>query len=775
MSSQTGLQIHITGVVQGVGFRPFIYGLATRFGLTGWVRNTSAGVDIQVDGEPNALQAFVQAIPAEKPPLARLDEIQTTSQAPGGFTQFEILASQSVMGAFQPISPDVCTCPDCLRELFDPQDRRYRYPFINCTNCGPRFTIIEDVPYDRPKTTMAGFPMCPACAAEYHNPADRRFHAQPVACPDCGPQIWLEIKGVQTERGDAALLETQRLLAKGDIIAIKGLGGFHLACDATQPQAVEELRRRKLRVDKPFALMLPDLAAVEAHCRLNLAERQALTASERPIVIAPRRPDSPVAAQVAPGQQTLGVMLPYTPLHYLLFANHSGNPAPSVLVMTSGNLNEEPIAFENAEAGKRLANLADAFLLHNRPIRTRCDDSVVRCFPSIMVGQTQAVTPLRRARGYAPHALQLPWNTFPLLATGTELKNTFCLARERYAFLSHHIGDMENYETLRAFEDGIEHFERLFHIQPRALAYDLHPDYLATRYALVRAEREHLPAIGIQHHHAHIAACLAEHGLAEPCQALGVAFDGTGYGTDGAIWGGEFFLASYRDCQRLAHLRYTPLPGGNAAIRQPARTALAHLWQAGLDWPAGSSSLAEFSAEERTALHTQLERRLNAPLTSSMGRLFDAVAALTGVRQKVNYEAQAAIEFEALVDEQETASYPFEMIQCQPMLVDPAPLLEAVLGDLQRGVPTATIAARFHNGVAEMVVAVIVAIRRQATTRRVVLSGGVWQNLTLLKKTIQRLHKAGFEVYTHSRIPPNDGGVALGQAAIAFYQLQSKL
>ncbi len=531
-----GAQIHITGIVQGVGFRPFVYNLALQHEMSGWVKNTSAGVDLQVEGSADRLVAFINALKKQPPALARIDTFAVADCPPAGITGFEIVHSVAIPGAFQPISPDVSVCPDCLRELFDPKDRRFHYPFINCTNCGPRFTIIRDIPYDRPHTTMAGFPLCPDCAAEYSNPLDRRFHAQPVACPVCGPHVSLEFDpaGSGAVQDEAALLKAQELLLAGKIIAIKGLGGFHLACDAGNPAAVAELRRRKLRVDKPFALMMADVAQVQRHCLLSEGEQTLLESGARPIVLLARRPDSPLSEAIAPGQNSLGVMLPYTPLHYLLFARLGElEPAP-VLVMTSGNLSEEPIVTDNHEAHARLQSLADAFLVHDRPIHTRCDDTVLRHFPA-----AETTYPIRRARGYAPFPVRLPWDTPPLLAAGAELKNTFCLTHDNYAFLSHHIGDMQNYETLRSFEEGIQHFEKLFRVQPQALAYDLHPDYLASRYVLERAGRENLPALGIQHHHAHIAAVMAEHGVADDRPVIGVAFDGVGYGDDGAIWGGE--------------------------------------------------------------------------------------------------------------------------------------------------------------------------------------------------------------------------------------------
>ncbi|MEJ2350764.1 MAG: carbamoyltransferase HypF [Anaerolineales bacterium] len=764
MSDLAGASIHITGIVQGVGFRPFVYGLATRLALTGWVRNTSAGVDISVDGTRDSLECFLRALRDETPPLARIDEFQVIQKQPNGFSSFEIVHSQAIPEAFQPISPDVSICPDCLRELFDPNDRRYRYPFINCTNCGPRFTIIQDIPYDRPKTTMAPFEMCPACAAEYHNPLDRRFHAQPVACPDCGPQVWLETDGSPEQKTENAILETRLLLAQGKIVAVKGLGGFHLACDATNLEAVSELRHRKLRVDKPFALMLPDLETVEKHCALKDTERELLLSRERPIVILEKRPNSPIVAEVAPGQSTLGVMLPYTPLHYLLLERQPGYP--EALVMTSGNLSEEPIATDNSEARERLASLADAFLMHNREIHTRCDDSVMRVLNPSQISSNRHHTsmyPLRRARGYAPFPIRLPWKLTSILATGAELKNTFCLTRDHYAFLSHHIGDLENYETLRSFEEGVVHFERLFRVKPEAIAYDLHPNYLSTRYGLTRAEREGLPAVGVQHHHAHIAACMAENEVEGNKPVIGVAFDGTGYGDDGAIWGGEILLSDYAQYQRVYHLAYVPLPGGDKAIREPWRMALAWLEHAGLEWAEDLPPVRQ-DPLELSVLRHQLQSGLNAPPTSSMGRLFDAISALAGVRQQVNYEAQAAIELEALADPDEVGVYPLEI---SDEVIDPTPLIQAAVMDLRRGLPVGKIAARFHNGLAGMVLQVCQRLRAHFGVTEVVLSGGVWQNMTLLTRAEALLGRAGFAVYVHRQVPANDGGLALGQAMIA--------
>ena len=773
-----GLRVHITGIVQGVGFRPFVYNLATRHNLKGWVKNTSAGVDIEVDGNQESLDLFLQQLRDEAPPLSRIDEFLASFQPANGFGSLEILHSEAVEGAFQPISPDVSICPDCLGELFDPNDRRYRYPFINCTNCGPRFTIIKDIPYDRPKTTMALFPMCPDCEREYKDPSDRRFHAQPVACPVCGPKIWLETK---EERGKIvegeAIAQACHLLTQDKIVAIKGLGGFHLACDATNAGAVTELRNRKLRVDKPFAIMMPDIETVEQHCLVSDSERELLVSSARPIVLLKRKPESNIVEEVAPKQDWIGVMLPYTPLHYLLFADQ--NSHFSALVMTSGNLSEEPIATNNDEARERLAGLADAFLFHNRDIHIRCDDSVVRIFDhgqwtidhdsSSIVNRLLSIYPIRRSRGYSPFPVKLPMDAPQLLAAGSELKNTFCITNKSYAFLSHHIGDMENYETLRSFEQGVEHFEKLFRVKPEAIAYDLHPNYLATRYALERAEYENLPAVGVQHHHAHIAACMAEHGLDGSQPIIGMAFDGTGYGEDGAIWGGEILIADYKTYRRRFHLAYFPLPGGDAAIKKPARTALALLWSLGLGWDKRLSPVAEFTERDQVILHAQLERKINTPMTSSMGRLFDSAAALAGVRQQVNYEGQAAIEFEALADPSEAGRYSFGLDQDK---IQVRSAIEALIKDVIAGVHRSKISAQFHNGLAACVFEICLKIRSETGIDEVALSGGVWQNITLLGRTLSLLEKGGFRVYIHREVPANDGGLSLGQAIIAAARMR---
>ncbi|MFN8414419.1 MAG: carbamoyltransferase HypF [Anaerolineales bacterium] len=763
-----GLSVHITGIVQGVGFRPFVYNLATKLNLKGWVKNTSAGVDIEVDGEQDVLDSFVKALRDEAPPLSRIDELTASSRPANGFTSFDIHHSESVDGAFQPISPDVAICDDCLRELFDPNDRRYLYPFINCTNCGPRFTIIQDIPYDRPKTTMASFAMCPDCEREYTDPTNRRFHAQPVACPKCGPQVTFERSNVETVASSGDAIEQTRIaLANGEIIAIKGLGGFHLACDAINVKAVSELRACKLRVDKPFALMMPDIETIQQHCEVSDDEKELLISAAHPIVLLKKKPESSIVEEVSPKQDWLGVMLPYTPLHHLLFSkNHS---LFSALVMTSGNLSEEPIATDNNEARERLSKLADAFLMHNRDIHIRCDDSVVRTFESFnfQTFKHANIYPIRRSRGYSPFPVKLPFDVPQILAAGSELKNTFCITNKNYAFLSHHIGDMENYETLKSFEQGVEHFEKLFRVKPEAITHDMHPNYLATRYALERAERENIPTFAVQHHHAHIAACMAEHGLVEP--VIGVSFDGTGYGEDGAIWGGEFLVADYKNYQRAAHLEYFPLPGGDAAIKKPARTALALLWSLKLEWDERLASAVEFCTEDQVTLRVQLEKKINTPLTSSMGRLFDAAAALAGVRQKVNYEGQAAIEFEALADPSEAGIYSFGLEQAEVKIRS---AVEALVKDVMAGISIQKISARFHNGLAESVRETVKKISKDSGIKSVVLSGGVWQNITLLRRSLSLLKNDGFEVYIHREVPTNDGGLSLGQAAIAAARMR---
>lgn len=750
-----GTRVHVRGIVQGVGFRPFVYAAAKRCQLTGWVRNTTSGVEIHINGTQADIRMFLAELEQNAPPLARIDQITHQPCPPDDASEFVIIDSQSREGEFIPVPPDTSICPDCQRELFDPRDRRYRYPFINCTNCGPRFSIIQDIPYDRPKTTMSGFPLCSDCQQEYHDPADRRFHAQPVACPVCGPHIWFEAQGKTLGKHEEALQLARASLKAGKIIAIKGLGGFHLACDAANPLAVEELRRRKKRSDKPFALMAFNLATIQAHAVTSPAEEAILSSRQRPVVLLQRKPSSNIVPQVAPNQSTLGFMLPYTPLHFLLL--EPASDFPSVLVMTSGNLSEEPIAYRDEEALQHLSGLCDGFLMHNRPIHMRVDDSV------LCVQDDQPYF-IRRSRGYAPESLPFVADAPSILAVGAELKNAFCLTRDNYAFLSHHIGDMENYETLQSFQEGIPHFEHLFHINPQIIACDMHPNYLATHYARQRSAAENIPLVEIQHHHAHLAACLAEHQypLAQP--AIGLCLDGTGYGTDGAIWGGEVLLGSCASYQRAYHLSYVPLPGGDLSIRKPARMALSWLWANGIPWESDLPPVQALCYEERTALRAQLEHRLNSPLTSSMGRLFDAISALIGVRQQATYEGQAAIELEAVADPQEKAAYEIDI---SGDVLNPAPMIQQIITDWKSSVSIPVLSARFHNSITQALLKACLAIRQTTEINVVALSGGVWQNRFLLQACTTRLRQAGFMVLTHRLTPTNDGCIALGQAAIA--------
>ncbi len=735
----------VTGVVQGVGFRPFVHGLATGLGLGGIVGNDSGSVFIEVEGPPPAVDEFTRRLRDEAPPLAAIETVTSADVAAAGDQSFRIVPSRVRAGANTLISPDVATCDACLAELFDPTDRRFRYPFTNCTDCGPRFTIIRDVPYDRPLTTMAGFTMCPRCQAEYENPTDRRFHAQPNACPDCGPRIWLERDGEQVP-GDP-VTETRALLDGGAVVAVKGLGGFHLAADAGNDEALGTLRERKGRVDKPFAVMVSDLAAARTVAVVDGAEAALLEGRERPIVLLRKRAGSPLSALVAPGNDYVGIMLPYTPLHHLLLAE--GAP----LVMTSGNLSEEPIAIDNAEARTRLGGLADAFLLHDRPIHVACDDSVVRHFAGREL-------PVRRSRGYAPFPVRLPVEVPPTLAVGGELKATFCLAAGRHAFMSQHIGDMENLETLAAFERAVEHFRALFRIEPEVFVSDRHPGYLSTRWA--EQHRGDRRWVQVQHHHAHIASAMAENGVDEP--VIGFAFDGTGYGDDGAIWGGEILVGGFDRSERAGHLGYVPLPGGDAAIRRPYRTALAHLWAAGAPWDETLPAVAACPPEERRVLQRQLERAINTIPTSSAGRLFDAVASLAGTRHSVSYEAQAAMELEAL-DGGDGGRYPLAM--AEDGTIDPGPLIRAVAADVTAGVGQATVSERFHESMARLLVESAQRIRNRTGLDTVALSGGVFQNVRLLGRASELLRDSGFRVLTHRLVPPNDGGLALGQVAAA--------
>ncbi len=769
--------------MQGVGFRPFVYNLAQRMGLDGWVLNHSGGVDIEAEGPPETVDAFVAALRDEAPPLARIESLEAEPIPVDGYERFEIRHSEAQEGRYQLISPDVATCPDCVGELFDPADRRYRYPFINCTNCGPRFTIIEDIPYDRPKTTMRVFPLCDDCREEYEDPVDRRFHAQPNACPECGPRVWLvESPDSETPHAskEAALARAKALLLEGGILAVKGLGGFHLACDATNPEAVARLRDRKRRPHKPFAVMVSSPEEARRYCELPPEAAELLRSPQCPIVLLDRLPEAedapPIAAAVAPHQKTLGLMVPYTPLHHILLRD-VGRP----LVMTSGNVSEEPIAKENEEALHRLATLADAFLLHDRDIYARYDDSVVQ-----VVGA--AVQPVRRARGYAPFPVRMPFEAPPILAVGPLLKNTFCFTRDEYAFLSQHVGDMENLETLAHYEAALETYRHLFRIRPERVVADLHPDYLTTRFAADYAAEHDLPEpLQVQHHHAHIAACLADNGWQpEQGPVIGVALDGTGYGTDGAIWGGEWLIAGYGDFRRAAHLEYLPLPGGDAAIREPWRIAAAYVYAllGAHDLPAqlllppdpaGGREPGLQRKRIKELLIRQIDRGINTPSTSSMGRLFDAVSALLGVCRETSYEAQAAIELEQVAApiRPDVEPYPFEVERGEEGdVVRLAPLFRALLEEVERETPVPEVSLRFHVTVAGMVVRVAGRLREETGIETVALSGGVFQNRLLLELLVPRLEAAGFEILLHRQVPPNDGGVSLGQAVVGAFGLR---
>jgi hydrogenase maturation protein HypF len=712
----------------------------------------------EVEGPPAAVAAFLESLARDAPPLARIERITTSDMHPHGTASFTIAASEAGAERRTLVSADTATCADCLAELADPGDRRFGYPFINCTNCGPRFTIVRDVPYDRPLTTMAGFAMCERCAAEYNDPADRRFHAQPTCCPACGPRLVL-LDPAGTVLSGPPLETAADLLRQGKVLAVKGLGGYHLAADATSQSAAGALRARKHREDKPFAVMVADLAAAARLCDVDETAAGLLTSSRRPIVLLPWRDAAAVAGDsvawaVAPGNRQLGLMLPYTPLHHLLMARFA-----RPMVLTSGNVSDEPIVYRDGEAVERLGGIADAFLTHDRPIQVRADDSLARAFR----GREMV---LRRSRGYAPEPLDVAAAfARPVLACGAELKNTFCLGRGNHAFVSPHIGDLENAETLRSFTEGIEHFKRLFDITPEVVAHDLHPEYLSTKYALDLAQDAGLALVGVQHHHAHIASCLADNRAAGP--VIGVAFDGTGYGTDGTLWGGEFLVADLAGFERAGHLAPVPLPGGAAAIRQPWRMAAVYLEAAFPGGPPDGLEVARRNERLWPGVLAMARRGVNAPVTSSAGRLFDAVAALLRVRDEINYEGQAAVELEQLADPGEPGCYRAAITGAGPFLASGADLVRAAAADLVAGVARPVIAARFHNGVAALIRDGCLLLRERHGLSTVALSGGVFQNLLLLEAVAGQLEALGFEVLVHSRVPCNDGGISLGQAVVA--------
>ncbi len=798
------------GVVQGVGFRPFVYRLAQEEGLAGFIGNDTGGVTIEIEGPADRIESFRRRLQAEAPPLSRIDSVVARKTSPKREKDFRIVASEARGQVSTGIPADAATCADCLRELLSPSDRRYRYPFLNCTNCGPRFTITRSIPYDRPQTSMARFKMCPACQAEYDDPTNRRFHAQPNACWTCGPRVWLvggaNLPTRDFREAEANLLsyddpidQTINLLLSGQILAIKGIGGFHLAVDATNEAAVMRLRERKHRYGKPLAIMVRDLEAARALCLLTAEEESMLLTVARPIVLGARREGCGIAPSVAPGIPWLGVFLPYAPLQHLLFAD----PRVHALVMTSANLSEEPIAIDNDEALARLNQIADAFLMHDREILQRCDDSVM----ALVDGAPQLI---RRARGFVPLSVPLPFDSPPLLVVGGHLKNAFALARGRFAYQSQHLGDLENLTGLNFFRESLAHLMRTFEIEPQAVVHDLHPGYLSTTLAKEWAAQRGLPLIAVQHHHAHIAACMAEHGLSGP--VIGLALDGTGYGTDGKIWGGEVLVSRLDSFERFAHLDYVPMPGGEAAIREPYRMAIGHLHAAGFDIES-PELLALLGGKEQEArvLRRMIDRGLNAPLTSSLGRLFDAVAALVLQRGVVDYEAQAAIELEGLAAGEllpepkvapkvaeskaaepnvsdpgalDSAAYPVEFLggdwnareNCrEPVRISVAPLWRELFEDLRNGVPKPRIAARFHAGVAFAFLRAAILARAATGIQQVALSGGCLHNRRFARLLRTGLEAEGFQVFQHRNVSPGDGGLSYGQAVVAAAILRKDL
>ena len=758
MTGRRRLRVCVHGVVQGVGFRPFVYASAASLGLSGFVRNDSCGAVVEVEGHAGQIEAFVSRLRDQPPPLAVVESIETQDVSLVGGTGFTI-ADTSRSGSGRTFaSPDVAMCVECAVEQRDPTNRRYRHAFVNCTNCGPRFTIIASLPYDRASTTMAPFAMCAACTAEYNDPADRRFHAQPVCCPQCGPTLRYRTRDGRSAVSETALLQARRLLSDGGIVAVKGVGGYHLACDAASQPAVAELRTRKRRGDKPFAVMVADLETARTIAEIDDGSARLLSGGQRPIVLMPRRQDAAVAHAVAPQNPDLGVMLAYTPLHALLFGLPGDEPGPTALVMTSGNLGGEPICFTDGDALERLSQLADAWLMHDREILVPCDDSVVRVVDD-------AELPIRRSRGYAPLPVALPTAVPPTLAVGVDLKNTLAVADGKYAWLSQHIGDMDDLSTLSAFDSARQHLEALTGVQPDVLVADAHPLYRSTAWAHRNAAGR--PVRTVQHHHAHIASVMAEHGLDGSRPVLGFAFDGTGYGPDDAVWGGELLLADYKGYQRLSHLRYVPLPGGDVSVLRPYRMALAHMWAAGVTWDEDLAPVRACPKDELRVLAHQLETGLGCAPTSSMGRLFDSIASLVDVRQVVAYEAQAAIELEGMSRDAacgaDTYRFAVDLSQV-PAVIDPAPVIAAVVADTRSGVTPGVVGARFHQAVADLIVRLAATLVTDTPT--VALSGGVFQNALLLRLALRGLRHKGFEVITHRIVPPNDGGIALGQLLV---------
>jgi hydrogenase maturation protein HypF len=766
------IRISITGIVQGVGFRPTVYNLAKKMGLNGYVLNTSRGVLIEVEG--GHAERFAEELVKNKPPLSEIKTIKTEALPLAGYANFEIRLSEPAPGEFALISPDIATCPECIKELHEPADKRYLYPFINCTNCGPRYSIVMGVPYDRGLTTMKKFNMCPGCRAEYESPSDRRFHAEPTACPSCGPTLEFRGQVFDSDPMHAAISE----LKNGHVVAIKGLGGFQLACDARDTGAVNTLRDRKRKSQKPFALMAADVDTINKYCHVSEAEAALLTGRVRPIVLLKKKPgaDAILAPGVSPGNDCLGFMLPYTPLHNLLFA-HPGlsiGERPEVLVMTSGNLSEEPIVIDNAEAVERLSSLADSYLMHDRDIYMRVDDSVSR----VVSGVPRLV---RRARGYVPEPIDMGRPIPDILACGGELKNTLCITRGSYAIPSQHIGDLTNHESMLFFEETLINLKRTFKARPGIVAHDMHPDYLSTRFAQsCKADGGGLVTlVPVQHHHAHIASCMAENGYSD--KVIGVAFDGTGYGTDGRIWGSEFLIADFRGFERFAHINYIPLPGGDRAVLEPWRVALSCLVQAfGTEaYDIFNSIKGASNKKEKDLVLTMIERGVNSPMSCGMGRLFDAVSSLIGLKDRITFEGEAAIALEmaagrAEVDIGGVQHYPYGLAGESPVVIDTSPLIRAIVEDVIKGAHKDGIALRFHATVADMVFRLCVLARERYGLETAALSGGVFQNALLFETVERGLMSRGFQVLTHSQVPANDGGISLGQAAVAASTFSSK-
>lgn len=760
MNKKVRARLLVYGVVQGVGFRPFVDRFARENRLTGWVLNASSGVEIEVEGKRNDVKKFVDGFSENAPPMSLISHIDVSDLPPVGYKDFVIKKSIVQPQEFTLISPDMATCEDCLKELQDPQDRRFGYPFINCTNCGPRYTIIRDIPYDRSKTTMKKFVMCPACQKEYKEITNRRFHTQPNACPDCGPKIWLLDSQGNEQAGDG-ITKAKNLLSQGKILAVKGLGGFHLVCDAQNEEAVKNLRQKKRREEKPFALMVYSLEKSKAFCFISKEEEKSLLSIKRPIVLLKKKKASPIAPSVAPRSQDLGVMLPYTPLHYLLM-----DGSYLALVMTSGNISQEPIVFSNEEALERLKGIADYYLLHNRDIYTRSDDSVV-----YIANKTE--TMLRRSRGYCPLPIHLGYPVRHILACGAELKNTICLTRDKDAFVSQYIGDLENLEAFNSFEHTIHKMKRILKVNPRIIAYDMHPDYLSTKYAQEISEYD--IKIPVQHHHAHVASCMAENGLKK--KVIGLAWDGTGYGEDGCVWGGEFLLADFLSFERKAFFSYLPMPGGERAIKEPYRMAISYLYQTFGDdlIDLALPFLIQTDNKKLSAILETLKKGINSPLTSSAGRFFESISSIVGVRNKNTFEGQAAIELEYLASSiqkrNNISAYPYLINQIDSQYqIDVTPMIKQIVKESVNQKPSAGIAFAFHITMAQIALDVCRKIREECGITSVVLSGGVFQNRLLVSLLTERLDEQGFDYYIQQKVPANDGGISLGQAAIAHFK-----